>query len=239
MLWLQLTATHWDTLSQLQMLQSHAVGKSSLEMVHQICRLAHNSCTVHFSLHDMTCNKLIWTAGVAINIKGEIWIAGSHISALHALVCFMSGLTNADADGRVILDTTACSLKFVLLNAAAHFSKVHTSQRSSDRMLYAQRVVLGPNDPLNPVDERMLVCLLWAALPAVTASPLLFNIATYGAQNEQQMWHHEVNLRQLFNTATYSPVVPSLKAAVQYEVHLNLHKSCSIQFSTPHPRCDL
>jgi len=36
----------------------------------------------------------------------------------------MSGLTNADADGRVILDTTACSLKFVLLNAAAHFSKV-------------------------------------------------------------------------------------------------------------------
>ncbi|DBA94863.1 TPA: hypothetical protein ACH3X1_002400 [Trebouxia sp. C0004] len=50
--------------------------------------------------------------------------AGSQISALHALVGFMSGLTNADADGRIILDTTACTLKFVLLNAAAHFSKV-------------------------------------------------------------------------------------------------------------------
>ncbi len=36
----------------------------------------------------------------------------------------MSGLTNADGDGRIIMDTTACSLKFVLLNAAAHFSKV-------------------------------------------------------------------------------------------------------------------
>ena len=36
----------------------------------------------------------------------------------------ISGLTNADADGRVILDTTALTLKFVLLNAAAHFSKV-------------------------------------------------------------------------------------------------------------------
>ncbi|DBA85066.1 TPA: hypothetical protein ACH3X2_005791 [Trebouxia sp. C0005] len=49
---------------------------------------------------------------------------GSYISALHALVGFMSGLTNADGDGRIILDPTACSLKFVLLNAAAHFSKV-------------------------------------------------------------------------------------------------------------------
>lgn len=51
---------------------------------------------------------------------------GSQISALHALVGFMSGLTNADADGRIILDRATCSLKFVLLNAAAHFSKVQS-----------------------------------------------------------------------------------------------------------------
>ena len=36
----------------------------------------------------------------------------------------MAGLNNADADGRVVLDSGARVLKFVLLNAAAHFSKV-------------------------------------------------------------------------------------------------------------------
>ena len=52
-------------------------------------------------------------------------LSGSQISGLRALVGFVGGLTNADADGRIILDTAACRLKFVLLNAAAHFSKVH------------------------------------------------------------------------------------------------------------------
>ena len=51
-------------------------------------------------------------------------LSGSQISGLRALVGFVGGLTNADADGRIILDTAACRLKFVLLNAAAHFSKV-------------------------------------------------------------------------------------------------------------------
>ena len=44
--------------------------------------------------------------------------------ALHALVGFLGALTNADADGRIILDPTAATAKFVLLNAAAHFRKV-------------------------------------------------------------------------------------------------------------------
>ena len=48
-------------------------------------------------------------------------LTGRQISALHALVGFVGGLTHADADGRIILDTAACCLKFVLLNAAAHF----------------------------------------------------------------------------------------------------------------------
>ena len=57
-------------------------------------------------------------------------IVGSPISALHALVGFMAGLNNADADGRVILDSAAGTLKFLLLNAAAHFSEVpHPSQQ--------------------------------------------------------------------------------------------------------------
>ena len=46
------------------------------------------------------------------------------MSALHALVGFMASLTNADADGRILLDPAAGTLKFLLLNAAAHFSKV-------------------------------------------------------------------------------------------------------------------
>lgn len=46
------------------------------------------------------------------------------MGALHALVGFLGALTNADADGRIILDTPAATAKFVLLNAAAHFHKV-------------------------------------------------------------------------------------------------------------------
>lgn len=46
------------------------------------------------------------------------------MNALHALVGFMAGLNNADADGRILLDPAASTLKFLLLNAAAQFSKV-------------------------------------------------------------------------------------------------------------------
>ena len=46
------------------------------------------------------------------------------MGALHALVGFLGALTNADADGRIILDPPAAAAKFVLLNAAAHFRKV-------------------------------------------------------------------------------------------------------------------
>jgi hypothetical protein len=46
------------------------------------------------------------------------------MSSLHALVGLASALNNADADGRIIVDTAAKTLKFVLLNAGAHFVKV-------------------------------------------------------------------------------------------------------------------
>jgi chromosome transmission fidelity protein 1 len=50
--------------------------------------------------------------------------------ALHALVAFLQALTNNDADGRVIIDPGAATLKFVLLNAAAHFAAVVASARA-------------------------------------------------------------------------------------------------------------
>ncbi len=49
------------------------------------------------------------------------------MSSLHALVGLASALNNADADGRMIVDATAKTLKFVLLNAGAHFVKVESS----------------------------------------------------------------------------------------------------------------
>ncbi|BDA42655.1 ATP-dependent DNA helicase DDX11 [Coccomyxa sp. Obi] len=52
---------------------------------------------------------------------------GSGMSALHALVGLASALNNADADGRIIVDAAAKTLKFVLLNAGAHFVKVLAS----------------------------------------------------------------------------------------------------------------
>lgn len=53
------------------------------------------------------------------------------MNALHSLVGFLHVLTNADEDGRIIVDSTSGSLKFVLLNAAAHFSKVRIEISSS------------------------------------------------------------------------------------------------------------
>lgn len=47
------------------------------------------------------------------------------MGALHGLVGFLGALTNADSDGRIILDPAAAAAKFVLLNAAAHFRKVN------------------------------------------------------------------------------------------------------------------
>lgn len=46
------------------------------------------------------------------------------MSSLHALVGLAAALTHADADGRVVIDDAAQTVKFVLLNAAAHFGKV-------------------------------------------------------------------------------------------------------------------
>ena len=64
----------------------------------------------------MTCfNRSPHTAG-------EVCV--ERMSALHALVGFLHVLTNADVDGRIIVDASGGALKFVLLNAAAHFTKV-------------------------------------------------------------------------------------------------------------------
>lgn len=49
------------------------------------------------------------------------------MSSLHALIGLASALNNADCDGRIIVDTAALTIKFILLNAAAHFAKVHFS----------------------------------------------------------------------------------------------------------------
>lgn len=46
------------------------------------------------------------------------------MGSLHSLVGFLTALTNADADGRIIVDPPAGTAKFVLLNAAAHFRQV-------------------------------------------------------------------------------------------------------------------
>lgn len=49
------------------------------------------------------------------------------MSCLHALVAIAAALNNADADGRILVDAHAQSIKFVLLNGAAHFVKVTSS----------------------------------------------------------------------------------------------------------------
>ena len=51
---------------------------------------------------------------------------------MHALVSLASALNNADADGRIVIDAAGGSLKFLLLNAAAHFAKVIRSLTKDD-----------------------------------------------------------------------------------------------------------
>lgn len=46
------------------------------------------------------------------------------MASMHALVSLASALNNADADGRMIINVASGTLKFLLLNAAAHFAKV-------------------------------------------------------------------------------------------------------------------
>jgi chromosome transmission fidelity protein 1 len=50
--------------------------------------------------------------------------------SLHALLSFLQALTNNDADGRVVSDPSSGTVKFVLLNAAAHFANVVSSARA-------------------------------------------------------------------------------------------------------------
>lgn len=64
--------------------------------------------------------------------------------ALHSVISFIQALNNEDADGRVILDRSSRALKFVLLNAAAHFSKVIRKAR-------AVILASGTLSPLDPV----------------------------------------------------------------------------------------
>ena len=54
---------------------------------------------------------------------------GERMSALHAVAALLAALTSADADGRVIVDGAAKTLRFVLLNAAAHFAKASLGGR--------------------------------------------------------------------------------------------------------------
>ena len=49
-----------------------------------------------------------------------------------------AALNNADADGRIIVDPSGPSLKFILLNAAAHFAKVFLSPDAIMKDVYNQ-----------------------------------------------------------------------------------------------------
>ncbi|KAK9822081.1 hypothetical protein WJX74_005614 [Apatococcus lobatus] len=49
---------------------------------------------------------------------------GSGLSALHATVAFIGALTDDAADGRILIDLQQGTLKYLLLNPAAHFAQV-------------------------------------------------------------------------------------------------------------------
>ena len=53
---------------------------------------------------------------------------------------FAMELTNADADGRIVVDLSAATLKFVSLNAAAHFAPVRPGLLATCSLSQAARL---------------------------------------------------------------------------------------------------
>lgn len=77
----------------------------------------------------MSALAFVWNGIIGLmNCHG----AGSGMSALHDLVSLAAALNNADADGRMVVDKSEGSIKFVLLNAAAHFVKARPSSLFPD-----------------------------------------------------------------------------------------------------------
>jgi hypothetical protein len=103
--------------------------------------------------------------------------AGQDIAgALQALMAFMTALNNADADGRIVADHAAGSLKFVLLNAATHFSKVHTRCRaarlSSGCVSTLHSYLKTAQDECMSVSVHVALPAWWQAVCAVWAAHL-------------------------------------------------------------------
>lgn len=76
---------------------------------------------------------------------------GSGLSALHAALAFIGALTDDAADGRVLIDPEQGTLKFLLLNPAAHFSQV------AQTLLHAAEETLGDSSvSLQPSRQTFL-----------------------------------------------------------------------------------
>lgn len=69
-------------------------------------------------------------AGVSDANSASLSVVEGATGSLHALLSFLQALTNEDTDGRVVCDPGSRTVKFVLLNAAAHFAKVVSSARA-------------------------------------------------------------------------------------------------------------
>lgn len=78
------------------------------------------------------------------------------MSDLHALTGFMAALNNADADGRILVNSQAGTLKFVLLNAAAHFAKV----RQNVHTIHVQCVEIAKIEKYG-MKRAVLCCVAW------------------------------------------------------------------------------
>lgn len=79
---------------------------------------------------------------------------------------FLEALTNHDADGRVVLETEGDGrLKFVLLNAAGHFSKAQTSLPPSPSLLISLPPRSAPSPSLLP-PPLPVPCLTCCQSPA-------------------------------------------------------------------------
>ena len=83
------------------------------DMVHDANRKAAGYWHVHCMMADES---------IKLAHPGEE--EGSSLSALHAALAFIGALSDEAADGRISFDSKEGTLKFVLLNPAAHFSQV-------------------------------------------------------------------------------------------------------------------
>lgn len=107
-----------------QIMQTKSCAKISLRSPSVIL---HSGSQILQKLSNRQSKKLYYLSSKQVGCRkqGSCFVGRG---CLQSFMTFLSSLNNPDTDGRIIIDLKAGTCKFILLNAAAQFSKVSLLQ---------------------------------------------------------------------------------------------------------------